>query len=147
MISNRVIIYLTVLVLLGMGVLFFLNINNILTGRHSPETYISLNDVSGVGVKHKGLIYTLNFNQQNDLLNMLNQSIQMKTIEGGTRKSPSIEQIIIYRFEGKPPLILTPITYLDNNLVYSNQEWNPKGYLKEVSLGRFDKLLAETYDE
>jgi len=146
MISNRMIIYLTILVLIGMGILFLLNVNNILTGQPHSETFIKLNDVSGIGVKHQGLIYTLNFEQQNNMLNMLNQSLRIKNIETGTRKTPNIDQIIIYRFKDQSPIILTPVTYLNTNLIFSNQEWNPNGYLMEVSQGRFNQLLTESYD-
>lgn len=146
MIGNKSVIYLTLLVLLSMGILFFMNIDEIVSGKIGNESFIAYNDVSGMAVKHQGLVYTLNFKQQTDALDILNRSLRIKIIDSGERSPPDIEQIIIYRFGTKPPLLLTPVTYLNDNLVYTNSEWNPDGYLKEVSRGVLKQILSDTYD-
>jgi hypothetical protein len=146
MISNKMIAYLTALVLVAMGVLFILNIEKILHGQTGSEIYLKYNDVAGIGVKHKGLTYTLNFDQQNKMVELLNHSLKVTLIDSGNRQTPDIEQIVIYRLEGKAPLTLLPVAYVDEQLIYSNEEWNAGGYLKDVSNGSLKKLLAETYD-
>lgn len=144
-ISNRFVIYMTIAVLLGIGGLFVINLNSIFTGQTTPQTYIKHNDVRGMAVKHKGLLYTLNFDQQNQLINIFNQSIRIAEIKPEANKNTKIEQIVIYRFD-MPELKITPLAYLDHELIYSIPEWNANGYLIDVSNGELEKLLAQTYD-
>lgn len=146
MISNRVVFYMTLLVLIGMGILFFLNLNQMREGTTGSGTYLKYNDVRGIAIKHKDLLYTLNFDQQNRIIDILNQSIQIQKIPAGQRQAPDFQQLIIYRFEDQPDLIITPTTYLNNELVYSMPQWNPNGYMKEVSVGELRKLISQTYD-
>lgn len=60
----------------------------------------SNHDISGIAIIHKGKEYTLNFNQQNQLLKVLNKKRPLTEME-----NLDFEKIIIYRFN-KPNLNL-----------------------------------------
>ena len=59
--------------------------------------------------------------------------------------SPEISKIIIYQFEDEPEIIITPVAYINQNLVYSAPYCNPGHYLMEINDGLVAKLLAQTY--
>jgi hypothetical protein len=146
MMNNTTLYVLTGLVLVSMAILLGLNLTNILKGNTSSQTYIKLNDVRGVAVEHNKLPYTLNFEQQVDVINLLNRSVKIAEItREGSRQKPNIDKIIIYRFE-QPNLIIEPLTYLDNNLIFSLPEWNKEGYLMDISGGTLQQTLSNTYD-
>lgn len=144
--TNRTLIYLTAIVLLSMILLISSNMSSILTGEPKTQTYLRYNDVRGMAIAHNQLLYTLNFKQQNKVIDILNKSIQIVDIRPGKRQPPDIEKIVIYRFDNQPDLVINPIAYVDKNLVFSVPEWNPDGYLMELSNGGFKQLLSQTYD-
>lgn len=143
--SNRTLFYLTALVLISMAALLTFNLSTILKGESFTPDYIRRNHVRGMAVEHHQLLYTLNFQQQNDVLDILNRAIPITDIKGN-REEPLIEKIVIYLFDDQPDLILTPVAYVNDDLVFSNPDWNPDGYLMEVSAGRLHQLLSQTYD-
>lgn len=139
----------TFLVLVAMGILFFLNYRNIFKGLplfEMSQRYLKSNEVRGIAVKHNQVLYTLNFPQQNQVIEILNTSVKTQQIKPGKHKRPHLEQIVIYQFDGKPDLILTPLGFIDNELVYTMPSWNQGGYMMEVSNGALQKLLSQTYD-
>jgi hypothetical protein len=145
--SNRTLIWLTVFFVLATGSLLILNLFKILTGQpDTPQTYIKLNEVRGAAVQYQAKHYTLNFAQQNACIHHLNQVIPIDKNQVIIQQKPEIEQIIIYQFDQTQDLILTPITYIENNLVFSIPQWNPNDYLIEVSNGNLRELLSKTYD-
>jgi hypothetical protein len=144
--SNRTLLFLTALVLIGMITLFALNMQSILTGQPDDQTYLKYNHVRGAAVSHNEMLYTLNFDQQNELIDILNRSVRVVGVKPGKRKKPEVEQIIVYQFNDQPDLIIKPVAYVDNNLVFSAPAWNPDGYLMEISDGRLHQLLSQSYD-
>lgn len=146
-ISNKALVYMTLLVLLGMGILFYLNLSNILGGQTEPQPYLKHYAIRGIAVKRSNLLYTLNFDQQNQLADILNLSVLIQTVTTEQKKqTPAISEIIVYQFNGQPDLSLVPIGYADKNLIYSMPSWNPNGYLMDVSEGKLQNLLSQTYD-
>lgn len=143
--SNRVILYLTALVLIGMVILFSLNLVNIFSGQPNSQAYIKHNQVRGIAVKHNQLLYTLNFRQQNDLIDLINRSLPTREMPNDTREDTPIAQIVVYLF-GADDLVLSPVAYINDNLVYSTPQWNPNGYFMDLSNGTLKNLLSQTYD-
>ena len=133
--NNRTLVYSTSLVILGMLILLGLNMTSIMSGSPENEKYLRYNHVRGMAVNHNQVLYTLNFNQQNKLIEILNRSVRVVGVKPDKREKPAIEQIIIYQFDGKPDLIINPIAYVDKNLVFSVPEWEAEGYLMELSEG------------
>lgn len=145
--NNRTLVILTALVLLSMILLFSINLTNILTGKPPNQVYLKYNDVRGMATSHNQLLYTLNFQQQNHVIDILNEAVPLKEIQPGQRQTPSIQQIIIYQFQGNPDIVLTPIAYVDQHLIFAAPQWQPDGYLMEHNKGDLHKLLSQTYDK
>jgi hypothetical protein len=144
--SNRTLAILTGLVLLGMILLFAINLTNILTGRPPNQRYLQYNNIRGIAVSHNQLLYTLNFQQQNEVIDILNVAVPVIEIKPGKRQQPNIDKMIIYQFEGKPEITITPIAFVDQDLIFSAHAWEPHDYLMELSEGDLHKLLSQSYD-
>lgn len=144
--TNRLLIYLTSLVVLAMLVLLGLNLTSILTGQPEDQTYLKYNQVRGIAIEHQQLLYTLNFKQQNRVIELLNKAVHVIGVKPGKRQLPSIDKIIVYQFDGQPDIIIKPIAYVDQNLVFSIPQWEKDRYLMELSDGDLHKLLSQAYD-
>jgi hypothetical protein len=144
--SNRTLVVLTVLVIAGMLVLFGLNVTNILTGQPPNQKYLKYNDIQGMAIGRNRVLYTLNFQQQNQVIEILNSAVPITEIKSGKRNPPNIDKLVIYPLQGKPEIVLTPIAYVDNNLIFSAPDWVAHGYLMELSDGDLKNLLSKTYD-
>jgi hypothetical protein len=130
-----------------MLVLLALNMTDILTGQPSNQTYLKYNDVQGMAISHNRLLYTLNFKQQNTIIDLLNLAVPITEIKPGKRQPPNIEKLTIYQFQGQPPIVLTPIGYdASQNLIFSAPQWVQNGYLMDLSEGDLKNLLSQTYD-
>lgn len=143
--NNRLLFSLTGVVIVGMLILLALNMTATLTGHPPRETYLKYNQIRGIEVGHNNLLYTLNFKQQNTLVKILNRSVKVVGLKPGKHQKPAIDKIIVYRF-GLPDLVITPIAYIDDNLVFTVPEWDANGYLMELSDGNLRKLISQTYD-
>lgn len=143
--SNRTLGFLTALVILCMIVLFAINLNSILSGQPINQKYLQYNEVRGMAITRHKVLYTLNFEQQNEIVGILNQAIPINVIEG-ERTPANIEQLIIYQFQELPDIVLTPIGYVGKDMIFAAPQWTPNGYLKELSEGTLQKLLTESYD-
>ncbi|MBS4163969.1 Uncharacterized protein PRO82_001278 [Candidatus Protochlamydia amoebophila] len=144
--TNKTLVYLTFLVLIGMAILFALNMTSLLSGQPDNQTYLKYNQVKGIAVSHNKKLYTLNFKQQNDLIEILNRAVRVVGVKPGKRQRPNIDQIIIYQFKDQPDIVITPIAYVDNNLVFSVPSWNKDTYLMDISDGRLLQLISQTFD-
>ena len=137
--------YLTFAVLVGMAIILMLNFSRLFT-QQKNERYLSYNGVRGVAVEHQRKLWTLNFDQQNKVIEHLNLSLPIgKGTHHLEKRAFAFDRIVIYRFKG-PDLYITPIAFDGPNLILEAKEWNPSGYLLDVSGGSFDALLQSTYD-
>lgn len=144
--TNRTLVYLTSLVFLGMLALFALNVSSILTGNPDNQTYLKYNEVRGMAVSHHQMLYTLNFKQQNRIISILNRAVRLTEIKPGEKQPPHIDHLIIYQFNDQPDILLTPITYLDHQLIFSVPQWDPDNNFMELSNGELQQLFSQTYD-
>lgn len=144
--SNRTLAFLTALVILSMMILLALNLTDLLTGQPPNQTYLKYNHVRGMAISHNQMFYTLNFKQQNTVIDILNRAVPITEIKPGKRQPPNIDKLVIFQFLGKPDIELTAITYIDQDLIFSVPQWVPNGYLLELSEGDLQKLLSQTYD-
>jgi hypothetical protein len=109
------------------------------------EKYLKYNFVRGMAVEHKNKLYTLGFNQQNEMIGFFNRSVPVDAAGEDQKQKLDISKIVVYRFNA-PDLIIIPIAYEDDNLIFSSPEWNSKGVMKDVSQGALKNLLLQTYD-
>ena len=144
-VQNNNVMMMTFVVLVAMAVLLAFNLEKIISKPHQAK-YIGFNEVRGMAIEHKGLLYTLNFDQQNKVIDNLNLAIPIgKSALAPSKETLNFTKLIIYRFN-KADLILLPIQYEGNNLIFSVPEWNKSGYIKDISYGHLKSLLATTYD-
>lgn len=161
-VKKRLTLIMTFVVLGGFSILIIMNLAALLG--LVPSKYISPNDVQGMAVEHNNLLYTLNFEQQNALVDIFNRAIPVtqESIDARNAKlntPPEIQKIIIYRFSG-PAIEIKPIAYIAKstsaldrsqsdfraNLVFSAPAWNPHGLLEEAASDEMHHILHNTYD-
>lgn len=143
--DNRLLIALTLVVVACIAILFGLNMGNIVKNA-PPARYIEQSQVKGIAVERSGKIYTLNFQQQTRAVDYLNQSLPVGKEIRITQKDVGFSKLIIYRFEGGD-LNLIPVGLNGYDIVFLAPEWNPDGYIEDISVGSFQELLSETYDQ
>lgn len=146
--SNRTLLILTAGMIFGLIVLVALNMTDLLLGQPSNQQYLKYNNVRGMAVSHNDAMYTLNFQQQNKVIALLNLSDPLEKIVSPKPLTLDIDKLVIYQFENNPDIVLTPVATSDSNLVFSVPAWIPKGQhlLMELSEGDLQNLLAQTYD-
>ena len=110
------------------------------------STYIKQDHISGIAVRHANRLFTLNYEQQKKVVDILNRAIPMGRVER-QKSDPALDfdQIVIYRFK-EVPLILTPLAWLDDNTLYFEAPTWSKSRLKEVSRGQLYQILQDSYD-
>lgn len=132
--------------LVAIGLAFLLNIAPIGSNGMSAVN-ISHGEIRGAALSHENKLYTLNFNQQETLIDLINRSIPVGAPDvqrGGT--PPDFEKVVLYRF-GEPEVTLRPILYLsDGSLIYTIPGLHGEGYLQDVTSGEMKKLLSQSYD-
>lgn len=159
-ITSRLTLYMTLAVLAGFAIILGMNAAAFLGV--VPSRYLSPNDVRGIAVQHNNKLYTLNFAQQNELVDVLNRSIPVghELIEKRKvhlQNPPEVQKIIIYRFNA-PDIVITPVAYVSKTtsvmaapdtthgqMVFSIPEWNQNGLLEESTSDQLLKLLPNTY--
>lgn len=142
--SNRTLLYMLGLALAAILGLFLIKLIPI-AEHHQLEKYIFKGDVQNTEIVHLGLPYTLNFEQQNTLLDALNQSIPVGMEPFKLNPNLPYKKIIIYRFNATP-LELIPIDFDGKDLIFSAPAWNSNGYMRDVSTGRLKDMLEKAYD-
>ena len=54
------------------------------------------------------------------------------------------DRVIIYRFD-EPDIIITPLAFVQGNLIFSTPDWNKGKPLQEISEGKIRKTLLKAY--
>lgn len=67
-----------------------------------PQSVLAYNDVRGMAIESDGLLYTLNFEQQNRVVAALNRKEGIPNIE---TCAPSMDKLVIYRFNAPDRVI------------------------------------------
>ena len=140
--SNNTLIYLLIFAVTVMLALVGLNTIGYWDSPLS-QTYLDKNDVRGIEIEYNKKLWTLNFEQQNKVIDILNSSIA--TNEYFSPEKSNFDKLIIYHFN-KPDIVVTPLRQVNNQLVFSVPEWNQKGNLKESQAGSLQAVLSQTYD-
>lgn len=87
--------------------------------KKTPQTWLPSGHVRGSAVIVEETPYTLNFEQQEELVALLRETSPAKRHKQSTETAlPKIE---IYLFEGRPPLTLTPLNTEYSVLVLSHE--------------------------
>lgn len=135
----------TIAVVIGAFTLIFLNLSPFFSASEK-NTYIAMNNVRGAAVIYKQKPYTLNFEQQTKLIDIMNRAVLVKKSDyAKEKKTFSFDEILIYPFAGSP-IELKPIDSVERNIVFSVPLWSQDYYLMELSAGSLQDLIDSTHD-
>ncbi len=143
--SNQTLLALIFVVVCAIGALFMINMGPTIFNAVSDLT-IPPSHVRGSAIQRNQVLYTLNYNQQNAVIEIINHAIPLK--EGGAKKSktpPGFEKLIIYRFNA-PNIEIIPSGFVGDNLEFSAPQLRQNGYFLEVSAGVLQDLLPQIYE-
>lgn len=144
--SNKTLSILLIAVIASIGLLFAINLSNIY-GEKTPQKFLLLNDISGMAVMHKQKQYTLNFEQQNNVANILNRSVKIDSSLASNQAHTIFEfdYLIIFRFD-KKEIKIRPIGFVNQQMLFEAPELYSEGLLRETGPGELKPLLSTTYD-
>ena len=101
----------------------------------TPEkVFITSGQVRGMAVSKDSTLYTLNFEQQEMMIDFLNQ---LEPVESASGETSPFEKIIIYRFD-RPNIEVKTVAIVNMELVLSLPDLK-----KETSDGKMLNLLQE----
>lgn len=140
--SNFNIFLMTLLVSLAVIALCIINFTSYFPSWSTPS--LSTGSISGSAVEHKRILFTLNYDQQNNVIDYLNQSVVAKNQETQPQDSTmDVKRIIFYMLNNQPNIEVFPINYdPEGNMLFSIG-----GKIrKDTSKGKLKNLLSDTYD-
>ncbi|MDB2613664.1 hypothetical protein N9Y92_00720 [Chlamydiales bacterium] len=112
----------------------------------NPPTFIRHDMIRDMAIKHNDILFTLNFDQSKRITDIFNRAITVHKVQPTTEDAPlDFEEIVIYRFNN-PAIVITPIAWVDKNLVFKAPEWSD-GYLMETSKDELYEILSNSYDK
>lgn len=142
--DSRTLSILLVLAALAGGLFLMNRSSSSLFSATPSDTFISPYDVRGMAVVHLGKPYTLNFDQQNYVVEALNKALPVGRLRANPAIARPFEKLIIYRFN-QPDIDLPLVDLADKTLVFQANDWNPQGYLTEVTVGELYNVLTQAY--
>ncbi|MBA3958542.1 MAG: hypothetical protein H0X51_09170 [Parachlamydiaceae bacterium] len=144
--NNRTLFWMTAFVLVGISALLAINTMKFIDTKGTTNR-VPRETVKGMAVFHDGKPYTLNFAQQNSLIDFLNAAkpISLENVPD-IKNATGIEKIVIYHFTGADTEIF-PLSYTEQgNLRFSVPLWHPNT-LEDSSNGALKSLLTSTVDQ
>jgi hypothetical protein len=135
---------LAIIIIAGVGLLFLINLRHFFFDE-KQEGYLPQDNVMGVAIMHKKKPYTLNFDQQREVVELLNRSLSVGIKREQGEEKPDFDSLIIYLFNGGE-IKVTPLSWQDQSLVFSAHPWQNADYFKDTSGGKLYELLKTTYD-
>lgn len=133
-------------VVVGVGLLLLLNMMTLFQ-KDTTGHYLSRVEIRGIALIQKNKKIALSYDQQNDIIHMLNNATPIdKAMFPDAGTPTNIEKIIVYRFD-QPEIEITPIKYAGNKFIFQQAQWNPKGWLTDTSNGLLKAKLAEILNE
>lgn len=134
--SNKILIILLSVLLFVMGLLLIVNLSTVLISTENIPYY----EVRGMATEWNGKLWTLNFEQQNQVISILRNAEKVDKVRGRTSNF-MFTKLIIYLFD-QPDSILKPLTLDGERLIFSiNNE-----IFAERNPGELQNLLSTTYD-
>lgn len=140
----------TALVLVAILVLLMMNFapkaTTLFTSTDTKQPFFPANDIRGMAVEHKGLLYTLNYDQQRLAADAILRSVEVKEKNYMVKKETTpFDKIIIYRFNASDVEIY-PIQLKESNWIFSIPQVDSKMYYLELSGGELNTMLNHSFD-
>lgn len=143
--TNTTLVAMTSLVIVAIGTLLAINFIP-KASLEVTEKGLPPLEVRGMAVVHKGIPFTLNFEQQQLAANALLKADKVEKSKYPEIKRPlNFDKIIIYRFNASD-LEIFPIQFEENNLVFSAPQLNKNYYYLELSGGALKNMIQSSYD-
>jgi hypothetical protein len=137
-------IYAAVLIIVLVGILLLRSSFHVIPDNRVVG-FIQANDVRGMEIVFRDRPYTLNFNQQQEMLELINRCVPVGKIRGAKTPLPGFSKIVVYLF-GQPNIELAAIDFSENEFYLQSPTLNPGGYLMDVSAGRMARLVESAHD-
>lgn len=144
--SLRLLVLVTFCIICMVCFLFFLTRARFIEDPQNSTSRLPHHSVRGSSIFYKQKPYTLNFNQQNTLITILNHSKVIDRQKEVSYTPCSFEKITLYRFDELSDLFIEPIGFLQDELVFRVPEWDTTRDFKENSEGTFKSFLSNIYD-
>ena len=141
----------TAVVVLGIFLLLItLSLFNLPMGspaNNERELFAPLNSIRNISVVYQGKPYTLNFSQQIRLAGILNECrpVLNHISPLPELEPPVIEKILIHGFNVND-IEITPLGYLNSNLIIQTPVWSHGEPLEENSYGELRHVLNDCHD-
>lgn len=155
--NSRVMIYLIIAVIACIAVLIGMNV----AGAFGlmPAKYVTPNEVKGVSIEHNDKMYTLNFEQQRKVVDILNRTIKVNPEEAQKVNHTlpiEVTKIVLYKFNGDDVNVQI-VGYIGNDsknptdrivtMVFSIPQWNKSSLLEESFPNEMLKVLSTSFDK
>lgn len=138
--SNRTLLFMTVAVLAGVALLLLLNLTKLFQTVESGQ-YISRMEIKGATLIRNQKNYTLNYEEQTELVSYINRALLVKKDEIAQQGTPAdFDKIILHRFS-LPDLTIVPVKMIGNELVFTESTINPNGWFKDTTHGELKTLI------
>lgn len=135
-----------IIVIAGIFLIFFLKTaTTLFPGAQKLSTYISADDVEGMTVVYHDLPYALNFDQQNEMIELINRSIPVNDQNPSELLAMSTKKIIVHLFN-KEDVDIQLLGSKDGSVYFSSSTWIAGNNLKDVSTGDMQELINSSYD-
>jgi len=139
--GNRTVAWLLSIVVVAMALLIVINTLPLLM-QPASEKFIPRNTIRGMAVFRNKKPFTLNFEQQNKVAEILNRSVKvgMENYLTGETADFDYDLLKIYRF-GDEDIEIKPVGFVSNQLLLQSTDRNPKELIRETGPGELDPLL------
>lgn len=143
--DNRTITFMTVAVIVCVGLLLGINLLTIV--RNPSPAPIDSSSVIKIAVVSNKQEHVFTPVQQNFILTLLKQSQPAdKNATAGKGTPPDFEKLILYR-DNAPNIEITPISYIGSDLLFSTPDWNSGAPLQDTSHGVLKGILSQPIKE
>ncbi len=142
--NTRFAIYATAIIVVMVGLLLLRAFVTV-APQQIDSGYLDPYKIRGTELVFKGKPYTLNFEQQQEAVELINRCIPIGKLRGSPIPPPGMDKIVVYLFD-KKPVELTPINVSQDEFTFKAPALNSEGYLLDVSAGRLWRLLETAHD-
>jgi len=110
----------------------------------SSALSLQADNFQGSSVEKDALSFTLSFEQHQMLISSFSKALPFKA---GTPLDTKVgfSEIYLYRFNA-PPLVVEPVGYENNNLVFSSSDWEEGALFVETSDGLLRASLQQAVE-
>lgn len=148
MMKNSTLVSLTIVVVIGIFILLFLNFFPKIhfSGAPPPSSSIPIEGVRGSSVVHDGVPFTLSYEEQQLAVQTIARAVKVKKTDSPPPPPFTFDKMIFYLFNG-PDLEIIPVQFINQSLIFSIPQLDPKMYFMELSGGQLLQMINHSFDE